>query len=216
MASGAGTPYKQILTQIGTGLEATGQPVTITDVAPMTEEDPQGLALNVLALPLAFGGMASAMVFSRAIKHRGLRLLGALSFSVLGGLAVAAILQFGFHAVEGNYLEFAGVLALGIAGTNMFVLGLEALWGMKGFALGAILTMFLSNPLSGMATGWHWLPQPWGALGQYLPIGAAGNATRSVAFFDGAGIAHSVWVLLGWVVIGSALMFVSSKLRPRD
>ena len=62
----------------------------------------------------------------------------------------------------------------------------------------------------------HFLPRAWGALGQYLPIGAAGNATRSVAFFDGAGIAHSVWVLLGWVVIGSVLMFVSSKLRPRD
>jgi hypothetical protein len=75
-----------------------------------------------------------------------------------------------------------------------------------GLALGAVLTLFVSNPLSGIATGWQWLPSPWGAVGQYMPIGAAGNATRSVAFFDGAGIAHSVWVLLAWIAVGVLLV----------
>lgn len=211
MASGAGSPYKQIFSQIAAGLQSAGQTVNVTDVAPLTSAAPSGIALSALALPLAFGGMVSAMLFTRLVQHRGLRLLGALLFSVVAGLAVAAVIQFGFDAVEGNYWEFALALAMGIAGTNMFVLGLESLAGMKGFAVGAILTMFLSNPLSGIATGWQWLPKPWGLIGQYLPIGAAGTAARSAAFFDGAGIGHSMWVLLGWIVIGSLLTLFASR-----
>ncbi|MDN6258352.1 MAG: ABC transporter permease [Corynebacterium sp.] len=165
-ASGAGTPYTQVLTGVAEGMDAT-----VEDVAPTTQDDPSAGGLSALALPLAFGGMVSAAVLSLTMKKRyGLRIVGSMVFSLAAGLAVGAIQQFGFGTFDGNYWETAGVLALGIA------------------------------------TGWQWLPSPWGAIGQYLPIGAAGNATRSVAFFDGAGIAHSVWVLLAWVAIGCALV----------
>lgn len=201
-ASGAGTPYTQVLTGVAEGMDAR-----VEDVAPTTQDDPSAGGLSALALPLAFGGMVSAAVLSLTMKKRyGLRIIGSMVFSLAAGLAVGAILQFGFGTFDGNYWETAGVLALGIAGTSLFVLGLEALIGAPGLGIGAVLTLFVSNPLSGIATGWQWLPSPWGAIGQYLPIGAAGNATRSVAFFDGAGIAHSVWVLLTWVAIGCALV----------
>jgi len=84
----------------------------------------------------------------------------------------------------------------------MFVLGLESLIGYAGLGLGAVLTLFVSNPLSGIATGWQWLPSPWAMIGQYLPIGVAGNAARSAGFFDGAGATHSVVTLIVWVLIG--------------
>ncbi len=35
----------------------------------------------------------------------------------------------------------------------MFVLGLESLIGYAGLGLGAVLTLFVSNPLSSIATG---------------------------------------------------------------
>ena len=151
-------------------MKSSGQNVVIKDVSPMTEEDPQGTSLSVLALPMAFGGMASAMVFSRTVKRRGMRLAGALLFSVFGGLAVGAVLQFGFDIVDGNYWEFSGMLALVIAATNMFVLGLESLFGMAGFGIGAILTMFFSNPLSGIATDWHWVLLAWVVIGGLLTL----------------------------------------------
>lgn len=201
-ASGAGQPYTQVLTGVAEGMDAQ-----VKDLAPTTQDDPNAGGLSALALPLAFGGMVSAAVLSITMKKRyGLRIIGSVVFSLLAGLAVGAVLQFGFGTFDGNYWETAGVLALGIAGTSLFVLGLEALIGFPGLGIGALLTLFVSNPLSGIATGWQWLPSPWGAIGQYLPIGAAGNATRSVAFFDGAGIAHSVWVLLAWVVLGMGLV----------
>ncbi|WP_291478076.1 ABC transporter permease [Corynebacterium sp.] len=209
-ASGAGQPYTQVLTGIADGMDAT-----VEDVAPTTQDDPNAGGLNALALPLAFGGMVSAAVLSMTMKDRRLlRVLGSAGFSVAAGLAVGAVLQFGFGTFDGNYWETAAVLALGVAGTSLFVLGLEALLGVPGLAVGAVLTLFVSNPLSGIATGWQWLPSPWGAVGQYMPIGAAGNATRSVAFFDGAGMAHSVWVLVAWVAVGVALVGASA-LRGR-
>ncbi|WP_231699790.1 MULTISPECIES: ABC transporter permease [Corynebacterium] len=201
VASGAGTPYKNVLTGMAEGLKATGQTVTMTDVAPLPEADPAGSALAMLGLPVAFGGIASALAVSRLMNRRLLQLAGVLATAVVAGLAVAAIIQFGYNAVEANYWAFAGVLTLGIAATSLFVLALESLWGLKGIALGAIVTMFVSNPLSGLATGWQWLPKPWGAMGQFLPLGAAGDAARSVAYFDGAGAAGSVWILLGWILV---------------
>ncbi|RRO98103.1 hypothetical protein CXF32_02105 [Corynebacterium bovis] len=204
-ATGAGQPYPTLLKGVGSGLAAHGTHVTYDEVAPLAAGDPGGTALTVLALPLAFGGMASAAVLSFTMKRRyALRVIGSLAFSVLGGLALAAILQFGFDAVGGSYAELAAVLAVGIAATSMVVLGLEALLGVPGLALGAVLTLFVSNPLSGMATGWQWLPAPWGAVGQAMPIGAAGTAVRSVAYFDGNGMTQAVTVLVAWIVVGAA------------
>lgn len=206
-ASGAGQSYIQMLNSIASGLQTQGLPVQADDVAQTTDEDPNATGLTSLALPLAFGGMISAAVLSLVLKKRyGARIIGSLGFSVLAGLAIGAILQFGFGTFDANYWAVSGVLALGIAGTSTFVMGLEALLGYAGLGIGAVLTILISNPLSGIATGWQWLPEPWGAIGQFLPIGAAGDATRSVAFFDGAGIAKPVLVLAAWTVVGILLV----------
>jgi len=141
--------------------------------------------------------MISAALLPLTMKKRySLRVIGSLSFSVIAGFLVGAILQFGFGTFDANYRELSLILPRGIGGTSMFVLGLESLIGYAGLGLGAVLTLFVSNPLSGIATGWQWLPSPWDMIGQYLPIGAAGNAAHSVGFFDGAGATHSVVTLI--------------------
>lgn len=49
---------------------------------------------------------------------------------------------------------------------------------------GRLVLLFLANPQARLATGRGACPQPWGAIGQILPIGAAGTAIRSAAFYD--------------------------------
>ena len=84
-ASGAGTPYSQLLKGIGTGLEATGQHVTYEDVAPMTSEDPTGVTISSLALPLAFGGNVSAVLLMTLLKKSPrLRLVESMLMSITG------------------------------------------------------------------------------------------------------------------------------------
>ena len=69
--------------------------------------------------------------------------------------------------------------------------------------------MFLvGNPLSAVASAPELLPQPWGEIGQYLPVGAGATLLRSTAFFDGAGATTPLWVLLGYAIIGLLLTVI--------
>ncbi|MBP2350598.1 hypothetical protein JOF29_001681 [Kribbella aluminosa] len=129
-------------------------------------------------------------------------MIGAITFAVTGGLALAAVLQYWLGSFEGSYLGNAGVIALSIAAISLTLLGLEWLLGTAGLALGGAVMMLLGNPLSGMTSAPEMLPSGWGTLGQLLPPGAAGTALRSVSFFDGAGIGRPLVVLGCWLLAG--------------
>lgn len=213
-AGGAGTPYTALFTQLGAGLQQSGAQVSVQDIAPLTKDDPNGTGLAALAMPLAFGGMISAVLLSRTFKNRPvLRVVGSAVASVVVGFAVVAILQFGFGSVDGNYVTTALALSLGTAAISLFVLGMESLLGFAGLGVGGVLMMFLGNPLSGMASGWQWLPAPWGFIGQLLPIGSAGTLIRSTAFFDGHGAGMPILVLSCWILIGIALAAFAAMRR---
>ena len=215
-ASGAGTPYVQLLKGIGAGLEATGQHVTYEDLAPMTNEDPTGVTITSLALPLAFGGNVSAVLLITLLrKSPRLRMLGAALMSLASGLAITALLQFGFHTIDGGFWMTTGALTLGIAAISLTVIGAKDLLGYPGLGLGGFLILFISNPLSGIATGPQWLPAPWGEIGQLMPIGAAGTAMRSAVFFDGAGAGRAVIVLICWALAGLVMSALGARLTAR-
>lgn len=69
-----------------------------------------------------------------------------------------------------------------------------------------MLTIFLANPLSGLATGPWLLPTGWSTLGQWMPIGATGYLVRSLSFFDGQGVGSAWWALSLWIVAGLTLL----------
>lgn len=58
------------------------------------------------------------------------------------------------------------------------------------------------------------LPEPAGALGQWLPPGTGGALTRSVAFFDGAQAAAPALRLAIWAAVGLTLVLLGG-LRGR-
>lgn len=212
-AAGAGAPYSALLKGIGVQLSAGGQHVTYAELAPVPSADPAGAGLTTLGLPLIFGGMAAAVAL--VLAYRGalaVRLVAMFAVAIVGGFGATAILQFGFGAFEGSYLLTASAVAAGIAAISATVLGLGHLLGAAGVGLGAVLMLFVSNPISGLATGPAWLPQPWGDLGQYLPVGAAGTAMRSAAYFDGSG-ATRAWIVLACWIVGGVLLAAASARR---
>lgn len=211
-AAGAGAPYLAALNGIGTALAATGQPVTFEELAPTTTDDPAGSGLVALGLPLLFGGIATGVALSLA--YRGslpTRIGAALAVAVVTGLSTTAILQYGFGSFDGSYWLTAAAVAAGIAAIGLTMLGLGRLAGAPGIGIGAILLLLVSNPLSGLATGPHWLPAPWGAIGQWLPIGAAGTAIRSAAYFEGNGATNAWIVLTLWALAGLALLTIAHR-----
>lgn len=212
----AGAPSAtSALTALGDGVAAQqGTKASVHDLVPFTEDDPRGTGLTSALLPMIFGGIFPALLLNGVFPgHRGVRtrLAGALLFSVVAGAAVAAVLQFGTHSIDGSYgLAALGVI-LGMAAMSTTLLGLQALLGMAGFGLGGALLMLLGNPLSGLATGPHWLPDGWATLGQLLPPGAAGSLLRANAFFDGTDAGFPALVLALWAALGVALALLADR-----
>ncbi|MET0425113.1 MAG: hypothetical protein ABW046_14605 [Actinoplanes sp.] len=213
-ASAASATVAQALQGVAAGLGGAAPTVAVRDVVALPADDPRGAGLAAGALPLVLGGMLAAVLLTNLLRGTSRRITGALTFAVTGGLAMAAILQFWFGSLDGSYWANSGAIALTIAATSMTLLGLEALLGYVGFALGAATMMLIGNPLSGAATAPEMLPGWSGALGQLLPPGAGGQLLRSTAYFDGRGATHAITVLLSWLALGAALCALAN-LRSR-
>ncbi|MER5866173.1 hypothetical protein [Kitasatospora sp. NPDC002040] len=214
-ATAGGPSATAALTALGDTIAAQqGTRATVHDLVPFTRDDPRGAGLTAALLPMIFGGIFPALILSSAFPgHRGLRtrVAGALLFSVVAGAAIAAVLQYATHSVDGNYWLTATGLILGTAALSTTLLGLQALLGAAGFALGGALMMLLGNPLSGLATGPHWLPTGWADLGQLLPPGASGSLLRSNAFFNGTGAALPALTLTAWTGLGITLALFADR-----
>jgi len=218
VASAGSTAISGSLTAAANAVgQATGLPVTVTDVVPLPEGDPTGVGIGGLAFPLVFGGIVPVVAFRKIFPHSDRwKLAGLVSFSAGGGIVVAAVLRFWFGSIENAFWPVAGAMALGIAALALPLAGLQQAFGGKGFTLGAMSMMFLGNPLAGIATTGDWLPSGLGALGQLLPPGAAGTLVRSAAYFDGAGGLTAGLTLLAWVVAGALVHVVGTRRAARS
>jgi len=195
--------------------QAVGAPVSVTDVVPLPEADPTGIGIGGLAFPLVFGGIVPAVAFRKVFsRHLGWAVAGIATFSVIGGAIVAAILAFSFGSITAaSFWPVAGAMALGIGALALALAGLQEAFGGKGFTIGAMVMMFIGNPLAGIATGAAWLPAGLGLAGQLLPPGATGTLVRSVAYFGGTGGAVAGLTLAAWAAGGILLLVVGARRR---
>lgn len=213
IASAASPAVAQSLRQIGTGLGAsTGGVVPVVDVVPTPESDPRGVGLAAAGLPLAMGGIVTAVLLSQRVRRSSLRIVGALAMSVAVGMATATVLGTWLGSLESGWWATTGVVALGISATALGLLGLHAVGRLVGLGLGAAMIFLLGNPLSGLASAPELLPGGWGTLGQLMPPGATGSLLRSVSSFDGAGAGSPLLVLTIWCVAGLALLGAGAAL----
>ena len=212
IASAASPVVAQTLQGIASGLTAGADAApAVRDVVPLPADDPRGAGLAAGSLPLVIGGLMAAGLLTALLRGASRRMAGAVAFSLTGGLAMAAILQFWLGSTDGNYLLDSAVIALSVAATSLTVLGLESLTGAPGLGLGAALMMLVGNPLSGTTSAPELLPGWSGELGQLLPPGAGGSLLRSTAFFEGNGGLQPLLVLLAWLAVGLALCVVGAR-----
>ena len=212
IASAASPVVAQTLQGIASGLTAGADAApAVRDLVPLPADDPRGAGLAAGSLPLVIGGLMAAGLLTALLQGTARRMVGAVGFSLTGGLAMAAILQYWLGSIDGNYLLDSGVIALSIAATSLTVLGLESLIGAVGLGLGAALMMLVGNPFSGSTSAPELLPGWSGALGQLLPPGAASSLLRSTAFFDGNGGLQPLLVLLAWLAVGLVLCVVGGR-----
>lgn len=211
-ASAASPTVAALLTQAAS---AGGRPATVVDVVPTDTDDPRGAAFAAGFLPLAITGLFAGIAIAFAVRARTARVTGLLGYALGAGLVGALILQTWLGVIPGDYLPVAGALSLFALATAGTITGLAALLGYAGIPLGALLVFLVANPLSAVSAAPELLPRPWGAVGQWLPIGAGGTLLRSTAYFDGAGGGFAALVLAGYAVVGLLLVLVGRAALTR-
>ncbi|MBC2902661.1 ABC transporter permease [Streptomyces cupreus] len=217
LTASAGSPVVAQLLQERLGRQAAVESTRLTtvDVMPAPETDPRGAALTASVLPLALAGIAAGAVVT-LLGLRGTRAVAALVGSaVLVGLAATAVAHSWLEVIDGNWWAEAGVLGLATLAVSAAVAGLAALLGPAGIGITAGLVMLFGNPFSGAASAPEMLPEPVGAVGQWLPPGAGAAALRSTAFFDGAAATGPALTLTWWAALGLGAVLLGTLLKQR-
>ena len=192
-------------------------PERVEEVAPLTREDPRGVAFNLLVLPLLVTSILAAQIATLMLGAIGLRgrLLVLAGVAALGGLVTAALVDPLLSVIPGSFLAKAGLLTLAIAGILLVSGGLIRLLGAKGLGVSFLLFLVIGNPSSGTTSAPELVPQPWQSIGEFLPPGPAVSALRNTAYFDGAGLTRPLLAMLGTVLVGIALELVAAR-RARN
>ncbi len=210
VASAASPTVAALLTQAASTL-GDGPPPAVRDIVPLHSGDPRGAGFGSGFLPLAITGLLAGVLIFLLVRGRAARLAALATYAVAAGLGGAAILQTWLDVLPGDYLAAAGVLGLFGLAVAATMTGLAAVLDRAGLALGAVTVFLLGNALGAVNAAPELLPQPWGEVGQWLPIGSGATLLRSVAWFDGNGGAVVAGVLTAYAVIGLALAAIGRR-----
>lgn len=190
--------------------------VTVTDVVPLAEGDATGAGLAASVFPLVLGGMIGGILLTLLVQGVGRRLVGLVVFGAAAGALIALVMQTWFGMLTGDWLLNATVIALGVSATSALIVGLAALMGPPGIAVGAVITMLIANPIAAAAQPPQFLPEPWGAIGQFFVPGASSTLLRSVMYFPDAATALQWSVLACWLVTGVGLALIGHHREPAE
>lgn len=192
--------------QDGSRSAATSPQVVVTDVVPLSQDDPRGTVLGVAGLPMTMGGMIGGILISLLVVGHWRRAAAILAYGVVASLVLTLVLHAWFGALTGNFALEWLVVGLSLIATASIIVGFQGLIGPPGIGVGAIITMFIGNPLSSAAAPPEFLPWHWGTIGQWFVPGATSALLRLTSYFPDAPTARYWWALILWAAIGMALL----------
>ncbi|WP_350271013.1 ABC transporter permease [Brevibacterium sp. CBA3109] len=201
-----GNPGDQAQTPDASAVEVPE--VTVTDVVPLNENDSTGAGLAIAGLPLTIGGIVGGVLTSMIVHSRRMRAVAVVAYGAIGGLALTLVLQSWFGILQGNFGLNVLAAGLAVAATAALINGFVSLIGPGGIAIGAVLTMFIGNPIASLQVPKEFLAGAWGDIGQFFVPGASGTLLRDLSYFPNAPMAMQWWVLVGWFALGIVLILV--------
>ncbi|MBE1874112.1 hypothetical protein [Myceligenerans pegani] len=182
--------------------------VTVTEVVPLSDDDPNGSGFTAALFPTLLGGMIGGIGISIAVQGALRRVVATLLYAVLGGGILTGVLQGWFGALQGDWWWTLAALSLSIGAIAAPITGIVALVGRAGIAAGPVLMLLIGNPIAGVTVPKEFLPWQWGEIGQWFPPGASGTLLRDLSYFPAADPANA-WIALGaWAAGGIVLSLV--------
>jgi hypothetical protein len=208
VAGGAGVGNAQAVGKAFTAAAAAaGQRAEVRDVAPVSDNDTQGLmpfffvlALTIPSLVMRIITHVTALSTTDWRGQDNLRreALALALFALTAGLVAAAAFDL-LGVLEGAFWELwltGSVLAAAITG---LVAALQRLGGIPAMGLGILLVIF-GLASSGGPLDQQFLPDGLRGLAPLQPVGAAIDAVRNAVYFDDARLGAPLLVLAVWAL----------------
>jgi hypothetical protein len=187
--------------------------VRVTDVKPLPPKDPNGTAAFYAVIAWVFGGYIGATLVgvigtprSRSRKRATARIGALAGFGIVAGVLSVVMLRASFDVFSGHVVALCAIAALTIFASGAATAGIQAAAGPAGTGLVILVFVILGNAASGGPFARPLLPGLWRTIGGVLPPGAGVDLSRAALFFDGSRIAGPILVLVGWAVLGTAVL----------
>lgn len=183
--------------------QASAMTVKTTAVVPLSDSDTSGSGIAIAAFPLVMGGTIGGVLSLTLIKGTWRRFATATLYAVIAGALTTLILSTWFGFIPGDFATLWAAFGATYLATASFMIGMGALLvPAAGLGLGAVVTMFIGNPISGASMPSAFLPGAWGQIGQMMVPGASSTLLRSIAYFPEAATSGQ-WLVLGsWIAFG--------------
>lgn len=183
--------------------QASAMAVKTTAVVPLSEGDSSGSGIAISAFPLVIGGILGGSFSALRVNGTWRRFATATLYAVIAGALTALILSTWFGFIPGDFATLWAAFGATYLATASFIVGVSALSSpLAGLGLGAVVTMFIGNPISGASMPSAFLPGVWGQIGQMMVPGASSTLLRSIAYFPEAATSGQ-WLVLGsWIAFG--------------
>lgn len=196
--------------------KASAMTVKTTAVVSLSESDSSGSGIAVAAFPLVIGGILGGSFSALRVNGTWRRFVTATLYAVIGGALTALILNVWFGLIPGDFATLWATFSATYLATASFIVGVSALTApIVGLSVGAVITMFIGNPISGASMPSVFLPGAWGAIGQMMVPGASSTLLRSIAYFPEAATSGQ-WLVLGsWIAFGLLAGVIGWALKER-
>ena len=196
--------------------KASAMTVKTTAVVPLSESDSSGSGIAISAFPLVIGGILGGSFSALRVNGTWRRFATATLYAVIGGALTALILNVWFGLIPGDFATLWAAFSATYLATASFIVGVSALAApIVGLGVGAVITMFIGNPISGASMPSVFLPGAWGQIGQMMVPGASSTLLRSIAYFPEAATSGQ-WLVLGsWIAFGLLAGVIGWALKER-
>jgi len=178
------------------------------DVAPLPAGDRAGLSVFVFELGLLLPSVLGSIgVFLLGRRFRlWWRVTAAIVFALLTACGSVLALDVVFGALTGAGPALIGVGFLGSLTFVAFVTACQAVTGLPGTGLAALVFVAVGNAVSGGTVPFAFLPPGFRQVAPWLPNGAIVSAARDVVYLPGSDLAHPLAVLAIWLAGSLAVL----------
>jgi len=224
-AAAAGSSQQQAITAaLMAAAMALHRQARSLDVAPLPAGDRTGLSVFVFELGLLLPSVLGSIgIFVLGRRFRvWWRIAPAALFAALAACGSVLVLDAILGALTGASAALIGVGFLGSLTFVAFVAACQAVTGLPGTGLAALVFVVVGNAVSGGTVPFAFLPDGFRQVAPWLPNGAIVAAARDVVYLPGSALAHPLLVLGIWlagslaVLAGVDLLHLAERRRAPE